>query len=440
MTVELSGTDIPALQPRGRLSLPESAETTLPNGLTVLAVRRPSAPLVELRLRIPLVEVDPASAALLAESLCATTASTSAVELTSRLQRMGGTLTAGVDADRLLVVGSALAAHLADLLGILGEILTGACYPEAEVAQRAARLAGMLRIVTTQPAHRALEALNRRLYGKHVYGRPSPSPEEVLSVTSEDLLALHADRVRATSACLVLAGDIDPEQALRAAGNALSGLDGGEVPKRHQPLSDDRATETIEVLDAPGAVQSSVRLALPCAGFDAPDLAAVDLANIIFGGIFSSRLPTNIREHKGYTYSAKSTLVFPQAGAAIAVTADVATAVTAPAVLEIRYELGRMACTSVTTAEVDQAREYLFGVQRLGMATQSGLANLVSELAAHSLRLDWLNVHSERLAEAGVAEVNEAAARYLAPAQAVTVVVGDAARVTSRLTTLMPVI
>ncbi|QWF82476.1 M16 family metallopeptidase [Amycolatopsis sp. CA-230715] len=439
MTGQLSDVDVPALLPRGALVLPESAEVTLPSGLTVLAVRQPSIPLVEMRLRIPCAEADSATIALLADSLCSATSRTPTAELAKRLQRMGGSLSATVDADRLLFLGSALAAHLGDLLDLLGEVLTAASYPEVETAQRAARFADALRVVKVQQGHRALEALNRRLYGDHVYARPTPSPEDVLAVTPADLVALHAERVRAASACLVLAGDLDPQQALRTAERALSGFAGGGEPVRHRPLPACRGGTPIGLLDAPGAVQSSVRLALPCPGPGAADFAELDLANLIFGGIFSSRLAANLREDKGYTYSAKSTVVSPQAGSAVAVLADVATAVTAPAVLEIGYELGRMACTPVRAAEVDQAREYLLGVRQLSMSTQSGLANLVSELAAQGLRLDWLGEHASRLVDADVPAVTEAAARYLNPPSAVVVVVGDAAEVAAPLAALMPV-
>jgi predicted Zn-dependent peptidase len=117
----------------------------------------------------------------------------------------------------------------------------------------------------------------------------------------------------------------------------------------------------------------------------------------------------------------------------------VATEVTGPALLETVYELGRLASLPPGTEELEQARRYALGSLQLGMSTQSGLASLTSAYAGNGLRLDFLAEHAARLAKATVDDVAEAAARYLAPAGAVTVVLGDAERIGPALAVLAPV-
>ena len=77
--------------------------------------------------------------------------------------------------------------------------------------------------------------------------------------------------------------------------------------------------------------------------------------------------------------------------------------------------------------ELEQARQYAIGTLLLGVATQSGLATLASMYAAYGLRLNYLVDYSAKLAAVTRDQVAEVAARYLAPAKAVTVVLGDAA-------------
>ena len=93
---------------------------------------------------------------------------------------------------------------------------------------------------------------------------------------------------------------------------------------------------------------------------------------MIFGGYFSSRLVENIRERRGYTYSPRSSVDHQAAGSSFLVEADVATEVTGPALLETWYELGRMALTAVTEAELDGARRYILGSMALSTATHAG--------------------------------------------------------------------
>jgi predicted Zn-dependent peptidase len=186
-------------------------------------------------------------------------------------------------------------------------------------------------------------------------------------------------------------------------------------------------------------VQSSLRLALPGVPRTDPDHAALQLANLVFGGYFSSRWVENIREDKGYTYGPHSVLEHSLAGTAVTVSAEVATEVTAPALLETWYELGRLATTPPKQEELDQARQYALGTLQLGMSTQAGLAGLASTYAGYGLRLDFLAEHATRLAKATREEVAEAAARYLAPTRAVAVVLGDAERIGPSLGVLGPV-
>src|SRR5206468_9555885 len=115
-------------------------------------------------------------------------------------------------------------------------------------------------------------------------------------------------------------------------------------------------TLTLQVVDRPGAVQSNLRLGGPAPTRTEPDLPAVRLANMVFGGYSSSRLVENIRERRGYTYSPRGSVDHLAASSSFLVEADVATGVTAPPLLETSYELGRMALTPVTDAELDGAR------------------------------------------------------------------------------------
>ena len=88
---------------------------------------------------------------------------------------------------------------------------------------------------------------------------------------------------------------------------------------------------------------------------------------------------------------------------------------------------------------MEQARQYALGTLQLGMSTQSGLAGLASAYAGYGLRLDYLAEHATRLAALTVDEVAQAAAAYLAPARAVTVVLGDAEAVSGPLAALVEV-
>jgi predicted Zn-dependent peptidase len=435
--------ELPALEETRSLVVPPSSERTLSNGLTVIAIERRSVPLVEVRLRLPFgrTQLDPpyvARAALMSQTLFSGTATMSTVDIAAELQAVGGALNAGVDADRLLISGNGLASGLGRILSILSDVLTGPTFPEQEVTTERSRLLDRIQVAQSQPSHLVRVALLRRMYGEHPYGVQSPSTADVAPLGPADLAALHAARVHPAGAVLVIVGDLDGSAALDAAEEALGGWDGAGGAQEMPPIPALRSGPIL-LAHREGSVQSSLRMALPAVGRTHPDHAALQLANLVFGGYFSSRWVENIREDKGYTYSPHSVVEHSIAGSSLILSADVATEVTGAALLETWYELGRLANLPPAPDELEQARQYALGSLLLGMSTQAGLAGLATTYAAYGLRLDYLVEHTARLAAATREEVAAAAATYLAPAKAVIVVLGDAERIAAPLATLSTV-
>ncbi|MDT5034839.1 MAG: hypothetical protein QOE03_24 [Micromonosporaceae bacterium] len=429
---------LPPLGPNRPLKLPKTVERTLSNGLTVIAIRRSAVPLVEVRLRLPFARANTARAAVLTQTLLSGTDQLSAVEIAAELQKVGGGLSAGADPDRLMVSGNSLVAGLDRLLQIMASVLTDAVYPGSEVTTERDRLANRIQAALSQPSHLAREALLKRIYGRHPYAVQTPTPKQVRAVTPGVLRTLHAARVHPAGAALVIVGDIAPERAIDAAERALSAWDGNGKDVELPPIPP-LHPGPLTLVDRPDAVQSSLRLALPAVTRTHPDHAALQLANLVFGGYFSSRWVENIREDKGYTYGPHSMIEHAAAGSTLVVAAEVATEVTAPAMLETLYELGRLASLPPREDELEQARQYALGTLQLGMSTQSGLASLASTYAGFGLRLDYLAEHAVRLAKATRDDVAVAAARYLAPARAAGVVLGDAEKIEAPLAALTPV-
>jgi zinc protease len=429
---------LPDLVPDARLKLPREAERTLASGLTVIAVRRPGVPLIELRLRVPFGRAPLARATLLSQALFTGTSTMSSIDIAAELQAVGGGLSAGLDPDRLLVTGNSLAGGLDRMLEILAAVLTDAAYPSEEVATERERLVDHIQVALSQPAHLARTALLKRMYGRHPYAVQTPEPEQVRGVRPGQLRSLHTDRLRPEGAVLVLVGDLSPDKAIDAADKALGSWTG---PSRDGNMPQTPALQPgpLVLVDRPGSVQSSLRIALPAVDRTHPDYAALQLANLVFGGYFSSRWVENIREDKGYTYGPHTAIEHFVAGSALVAAAEVATEVTGPSLLETMYELGRIASLPPGAEELEQARRYALGTLRLGMSTQAGLAGLASMYASFGLRLDYLRDYSAALAAATREEVADAAARYLAPTGAVTVVLGDADRVEAPLAALTTV-
>lgn len=429
---------VPGLGKVRRGKLPTLAERVLPNGLRVVAVRRASVPVVHVRLRIPTAvrrDADLAKSRLMERAMLLGAAGRDQSELAEALQRIGGSLRASSDADRMMVAGESLAGGLTDLLGLLAELLMEADYPKAAVEGERARVADQTHRALSQPGVIADEAWLTQAFGSHPYRRDYPTPQEVLDVSPATLRTAHRRRMVPAGSLLVLVGDLSPARTLDRVETVLGEwtADGGatRVPKV-SPMQ----PGPLQLVDRPGAVQSNLRLGGPALPRTDPSYAVLELTNALFGGYFSSRLVRNIREDKGYTYSPRSSLQHGDRYSFLLLQADVATEVTAPAMLEVGYELGRLASVAPSEVEVRDTAQYLIGALALSASTQAGLAATLSTLLAQDLDVSWLRDHPKRLLDVTPDEVHEMASRVLAPSAMVTTVVGDASVVSGPLAAL----
>ncbi|MDN5857455.1 MAG: insulinase family protein [Pseudonocardia sp.] len=419
---------LPELGPTREVPLPDVTEHTLPTGLRVLAARRASVPMVELRLRVPYAvdsAADTAVAELLSSTLLTGTATKDRVTIDDELAAVGADVAVSVDPERLAVSGSGLADGLPSVLDVLADVITGAAFADAEVARERERLVERITVALAQPRTIAREALQRKRFGDHPITREMPRPDEVAVVTAEQVRALHAASTVPRGSILTLVGDIDPDAAITEVERALGGWRADHAARELAPPPP-LTPGDLELVHRPGSVQSQLRLAAAALTRHDEGYTALQLANLVFGGYFSSRWMENVREDKGYTYGAQSGTEFVPDGAVLGLDTDVASEVTAAALLETRYELARMVAVPPTEQELTSARAYAIGSLAISLDSQGGLAGALTGLAADGLGIDWLRGRPSRLEAVTVEQVAEAALRFFTPTAFTGVVVGDA--------------
>lgn len=426
------------------MSRPEPGRLRLPNVPTIyedllggvvpaLAVRRRGVPLAQMRLLFTVGASEVAKGAaptLLAESLLAGTESRDRQELADGVERLGGRLWANHDDDSFVLGGSVLAQNTGRLLDIVADVLTGAAYDPAEVRTDRERLANETVIALSQPDVVADEALRRRMFGSHPYGARLPRPGALRRVGADALRALHPVLLNPRAGHLVMVGDVEPRRALAMAADALGPwLERARAVHTGLPPLPELRGGPVVVVPREASVQSNLRLGRRAPGRSDPDWPAAALANLAFGGLFASRLVENLRERNGYTYSPGSSFRHGRAGSSLVISADVSVASTAAALLETRYELGRIAVGGIREEELEAARRYAIGTFTFLTATQAGLADTLGTLTLAGVGPGYLGSYPAALHRASHNEVEAAARHYLAPAGFATVVVGDAGAV-----------
>ena len=433
---------IPEVSKPRAIKLPTIGDHTLANGLRVLVARRPGIPRFEARLVVPIARKadvgDTARTRVLTQTILSGTAERTSRSIAEVLQAMGGGLGSFADAEQLIVGGSCLSSYRTPFLSLFGELVEQAAYPGDEVALEREHLVQEIAVMRSQAGVVASDALLERMYGAHPYGRGTPDPAAVGQVTPASLRKLHDARVRPGGSLLVLVGDLDVARTIAdveaAFGGWAAGKGVGELPTPAAPMA-----QPVLLIDRPGAVQTTVRMAGPAVARTDPRYAPLMLAVTVFGGSFTSRLNDNIRERKGYTYGAHARVEQRRAAAQLSISADVGREVTAAALVETAYELGRMASLPVEQAELDAARRFLQGTLAMGIQTQAGLTGYLATIVSSGLPVTYLRDYPSALQTVTVEDVLAISREVLAPTNLLTVLVGDADQVEPAVTPLMAV-
>jgi predicted Zn-dependent peptidase len=355
-------------------------------------------------------------------------------QLAASIERMGAELQASVERDYFLISGSVLAPNLRLLIDVVSQLVAGALYPVQEVKADRDRSADESAIALSRPEVLADEALRARLWAGHPYATGIPRPSALRRVSAAELHKMHRSVLMSSPLHLVLVGDLRPKAAQGLVEDALVPSLGAlrSARSRFPTLKEHEPGPTV-VVDRPASVQSNLRLGGPAPSRTDVVWPAMSLANLVFGGMFTSRLVENLRERHGYTYSPRSSVLHGRGGSAFVVAADVSTDVTAASLLETRYELGRMAIDGPTDDELESARRYSIGSFSFQIETLTGLASALTALSVSGVGPGYLTSYPKGLLKASKAEVREASRRFLAPRGLTTVVVGEARSVVTAL-------
>lgn len=398
-------------------------------------------PRVELRLTVPAgAALGPSAAAseLLRSSILLGTKRLNQEEVSESIQRLGGSLSVHQDQDRLHISASALSEAEEELYRLVYTVATQPAFPSEELETERVKLIEGLRIARANPQFLAGERLQRLVYGDHPYGRPEPAEAAIRKTTRRQLQGLHQATFLPSSAQITVVGSVDPRRSLARLRSSFGSWSG---PAR--PLKVPRVRPNVEpevtFIDRPGSVQTVILTGASGPPVGHPDHIPLALASAVLGGSFSSRLMRNLREEKGYTYGAHTRSEAHLRDSLLGAEVEVRTEVTAASYVELTYELGRLASVEVPGEELEETRNYLAGVRVILLQTQSGLASSLAQVRSHGLDHRYLEDYSHRLAAVTAAELRRVAARYLAPANVTTVMVGDATAAAEALSRLGPV-
>lgn len=436
LTTEEFRRQAPAPLATRSLNVPVPDETELANKLRLVVVEDHRLPLVSYRLALRVGSAQdprelPGLTDVLATMLTEGTESLSSRELAEEVARLGATLSAGAGADHSTVAASALTPFADRVFELLAEAALRPSFPADELENVRQNAVQSLIAQRGQPSFLANERVSQVIFGDHPYAVISPTQRSLEAIDPQTLREFHRARYVPEAAVLFVVGDVDRDRVRARAeelfGNwASSAYDDAAREQAAVPALPTRRARRAYVIDRPGSAQSNIVIANAGLTRTSPDYFSLLLMHTVLGANASSRLFMNLREDKGYTYGAYSSLDARRTAGSFRATSEVRTPVTGDSLKEFFYELDRIRVEEVSDKELADAKSFLTGVFPIRLETQEGLTDQLVQIKMHDLPADYLHTYRDRVAAVTKSDVLRAAREYVTPDRAAIVIVGDA--------------
>ena len=254
-----------------------------------------------------------------------------------------------------------LSKHVQELLPVMSELLTESIFPEEELDIYRQNQKQRLQVNLKKCDFVANRLIDEKLFGfDHPYGRYT-SAEAYDNLERDQLLPFYKQYYTEGKCMIFIAGKL-PENMM-----ALLNQHFGSLPfnnktlpqKTHTPKLAEQKIYNI-ANDAKG-VQAAIRIAQPFPNRHQEDFPKMQVLNNIFGGYFGSRLMSNIREDKGYTYGIHSYLENHVQTSALSITSEVGRDVAEATIKEVYLEMEKLRNEPVDKEELDLVRNYMIG-------------------------------------------------------------------------------
>ncbi len=366
-------------------------------------------------------------AILTAKLLMEGTATSDGAALVDAFEQLGATVDVSAGWDSASVQLSVLRGKAAAALQLLSDVLRTPAFRDRDVARLKAERQGERMQMRTEPRELADESFEHFLYAAQSrYSRSDAgSARSIGSIQRDDLLTFYRAQYVPARMTLIMAGDIDHDEAATMAENAFAGWSGDptETPTiSEQPASRASRIRIVAKSDAP---QSELRIGHLGVPRQHPDYFKLVVMNAVLGGLFSSRINLNLRERHGYAYGARSAFDWRRGTGPFVVSTAVESRVSADATREVVAEIEAIRKAPISPDELSLATSFLEGVFPIRFETTMAIANALANLVTYEYPADYFDTYRQNIGAVTTADVLEAAQRHLHPEQLLVLAVGD---------------
>ncbi len=315
--------------------------------------------------------------------------------------------------------------HLRDTLPLLEEMIKSASFPSHEFDTYLQNKKQKFLTDEAKVSTIARKKFTQLLFGDvHPYGHYL-SQGDFETLDRQQLLHFHQRAYRADSCHVVVSGKMDPQLDLlidtHFGDKTWSSMN---TPSAKQPALIQSTLVKKHFVEKKDAVQSAIRIGRLLFNKMDPDFMGMQVLNTIFGGYFGSRLMSNIREDKGYTYGIGSGIVSLKQAGYFFISTEVGVSVCKDALTEIYFEMARLRNELIPEEELILVKNYLLGTFLRSADGPFSLADKFKNIYDYGLDYTYYQRYVQVVKNITSIDLQALANKYLQEGQMTELVVG----------------
>lgn len=416
--------------------IPAHRTFSMRNGMQVTLVHYGTVPKVVVTLEMHTGLIDEPSfgagvASLAMDMLLEGTVARSAQDVSRQAANMGGAINVSVGAVTSTIGGEVLSEHTARFVNLLSDVVRHAALGTRDFERVRQNHLRDLAITMQNAGDLARQRWREMVFPGHPFGRPYSFEGTLKTIQLGHVRNFIDNNFGAGRAHLYISGVFDDAAIERAVRTDFTDWDAGtpSMPRVPKAVTE----QQLDLIDRPGAVQSTVWIGLPVIDPSNPDFVKFEVTNALLGGSFGSRITSNIREDKGYTYSPNSSIWRHQGASYWVETADVTTKETGASLKEIFREIEKLQSKAPPMEELDGIKQNVVGLFAIENSSREGIVNQLRYIDEHKLGEAFLTDFVTTVMAVQPDDVRRAAQTQLDPTRMTIVVVGDRKVIASHL-------
>ena len=390
----------PEIREPERLTVQAPERTILPNGVALNVLNAGGSEVVRIDILMEggrWHQRQPLQALFTNRMLREGTRRYTAAQIAERLDYYGAWLDLSSAAEHAFVTLYSLNKYLPQTLDVLESLVKEPLFPDDELARVVENNVQQFKVNLQKVDFLAHRGLMEALYGAGHPNGQMVCEADYRRVTSDVLREFYDRYYHAGNCSIYVAGKVTDDCLRRLEASFGTERFGASAMRAERLHFEPAPAEGRRVfIERPEALQSAVKmgiLAIPC---HHPDYQKLRVLVTVLGGYFGSRLMSNIREEKGYTYGISAGLVSSPGSSVMLISSETANEYVEPLIHEVFREMERLCHEPVADEELSMVKNYMLGELCRNYESPFSLSDA------------WIYLQTSRLPAAYFDEVQEA--------------------------------